>query len=189
VPATIGSLPPFAHIYAEGRYLVGKQILLKEMPQPDGDQIGYMVLTPFELDSGAEVLVERGWIPMDENETPRADLAAPGARRRIAGYLAALPAPGLRLGRNPQRPEWPKRLLYPDWSELDGLYGPSLIHRVILLGADEAGGYARAWQFQPEYGPQENYGYMVQWIALATTVFIVWLVLMLRRMRRRGGVQ
>ncbi|MGH8426905.1 MAG: SURF1 family protein [Gammaproteobacteria bacterium] len=188
-PAAIGALPLFAHVYVEGHYASGRQILLKEMPQPDGDQIGYVVLTPFVLNSGALVLIERGWIPMNEDRSLQTDLAAPSGPLRVTGYLGLLPSPGLRLGTNPERPGWPKRLLYPDWPELADLYGPGLVHQVIFLGTGEAGSYERSWQLRPEYGPQENYGYMAQWIALAVAVFVVWLVLRLRAVRRRGGTR
>lgn len=188
-PEAARDLPRFAHVYAEGRYDDARQVLLTEMPQPDGDATGVEVLTPLRLGPRALLLVNRGWVAADAQGRTPAALAAPAGRVRVAGYLAELPRPGLRLGGgarlSPGR--WPQRLLYPRWRALDRLYGAGLVHRVLLLSAQAPGGYDRAWRFAPVHGPQENYGYMAQWLGLAATVFVVWLVLTLRSRRRRTG--
>lgn len=187
-PGATGALPRFAHVYAQGRYDSARQVLLAEMPQPDGEATGFQVLTPLRLAGGAVLLVDRGWIPADGKDRPRADLAAPPGTVRAAGYLANLPVPGLRLGSDDvsARGRWPEILLYPRWNDLAGLYGPGLVRRLILLAPDATGGYDRAWQLRPEHGPGENYSYMAQWLGMAGAVFVIWLVLTIRRRRARA---
>src|SRR5699024_8540028 len=106
-------------------------------------ETGYEVLTPLVLASGHILLVNRGWVPMDHEQNPRADLAVPRDAVSVVGFLAPLPRPGLRLGGNPTTVgNWPARLLFPGWHELDSLYGPRLLHRMVLLASDAPGGYA-----------------------------------------------
>ncbi len=181
------TLPRFARVYMNGRYDDSHQVLLQEMPQPEGPGTGVEVLTPFRLDSGGTVLVNRGWTAADAQGHTQSDLSAPSGSIRITGHLGQLPVPGLRLGRSGSKPgKWPQRLLYPRWESLERLYGNTLVRRVLLLSAASRGGYDRDWRLRPEHGPQENYGYMVQWLGLAGTVFIVWLILTVRAARRVG---
>lgn len=181
------ALPRFASVYAEGHYVREHQVLMIEMPQPDGDGIGAEVLTPLRTVQGALLLVNRGWVKAGPDGFTSARLAPPAGTVRVSGYLSSLPRPGVRLGsgRTAGSAHWPRRLLYPSRAELDTLYGPKLLHRVLLLSPHAKGGYDRAWRLAPAHGPQENYSYMVQWIGLAVTVFIVWLALTLRMLRKK----
>ncbi len=183
LPATgVETLPRYASIFSEGHYVRGRQVLMIEMPQPNGNGIGVEVLTPLRTATGALLLVNRGWVTADpEGHTPIRPVS-PTGWVRVSGYLASLPRPGVRLGndRAGSAGQWPQRLLYPSWADLDKLYGPNLLHRLLLLAPQARGGYDRAWRLEPPHGPQQNYSYMVQWIGLALTVFIVWLVLTLR---------
>lgn len=186
LPATgVDGLPRFAPVVAEGRYDGGRQVLMIEMPQPDGDAIGAEVLTPLHMPGGRLLLVNRGWVAAGPDGQTTAALVPPAGTVRVRGLLSSLPTPGVRLGGagGANAGRWPQRLLYPDWTGLDRLYGTELIHRVLLLAPAGQGGYDRAWRLKPAHGPQENYSYMVQWIGLALTVFIVWLALTVRAFR------
>lgn len=187
-PAALTALPRYAHVYAEGYYDGAHQVLLKEENEPGGERVGYEVLTPFALAGGGTLMVNRGWVPVGADGSTRADLAPPAELVRAVGYLAPLARPGLHLGGNPTHADsWPVRLLFPGWAELERLYGRRLIHRVLLLAPTAAGGYARAWRMKPKYGPQQNYSYMVQWIAFAVVIFAIWFWLTVRRTRRKGS--
>lgn len=187
-PAALASLPRYAHVYAVGRYDGAHQVLLKEMNEPGGERVGYEVLTPLALAGGATLMVNRGWVASGVGGRARAALAPPAGTIHAAGYLAPLPRPGLHLGGNPARAaRWPVRLLFPGWTELERLYGHTLLHRMLLLAPDAGGGYGRNWDMKPEYGPQQNYGYMAQWIGFAVVVFGLWLWFTVRRLRSRGG--
>lgn len=181
-PKKLADLPPYAHVYAKGHYQVARQSLLTEVTKPRGVQVGAEVLTPLALPSGELLLVNRGWVAADANGHVHVDLAAPAGRVRAVGYLGPLPRPGLPLGDNPARVKsWPARLLFPDWSELDRLYGSRLLHRQLLLTPDAPGGYFRNWQMRPRHSPAQNYSYMGQWIAFALIAFGIWWWLVFRR--------
>lgn len=183
--AGVESLPQFARVTASGRYEGQRQVLMIEMPQPDGDAVGAEVLTPLHVSGGRLLLVDRGWVPAGPDGHTTIRLAPPPGTVRASGFLGVLPQPGVRLGQggDGHGGQWPRRLLYPAWAELDRLYGPGLVHRLLLLAPTVDGGYDRAWRLEPEHGPQENYSYMAQWLGLALTVFIVWLALTLRALR------
>jgi len=186
--AGVAGLPLYAHVYARGQYDGGRQIVFIERPQPDGPAVGADVITPLRMPGGHILLVNRGWVPADPQGHTRAALAPPAGTVRVSRYLADLSRAGVRLGgRNSGNGQWPRYLLYPRWKDLEALYGPGLQRRILWLAAGEPGGYDRAWRFRPAHGPDENYGYMAQWIGLAVTVFIVWLVLALRSLRRSHG--
>ena len=59
--------------------------------------------------------------------------------------------------------------------------GQSLQPRVIQLDADHAAGFAgRDWS-PVNFGPLRHRAYAIQWFALALTVFIVGIIINLRR--------
>ena len=186
--AGVAELPPYAHVAAVGRYDEDRQIVFIERPQPDGPAVGADVVTPFTLSDGRVLLVNRGWVPAGPQGHTRVSLAAPAGTVRVSGYLANLSRAGVRLeGREAAKGSWPRYLLYPRWRDLEAFYGPGLLHRILWLAPDGPGGYDRHWRFRPAHGPDENYGYMAQWIGLAVTVFIVWLIMTLRALRRSHG--
>ena len=186
--AGVARLPPYAHVFARGQYDGSRQIVLIERPQPAGPAVGADVVTPLRMPGGRILLVNRGWVPAGPQGHTRAALAPPAGTVQVSGYLGDLSRAGVRLGgRSGASGRWPRYLLYPRWKDLDALYGPGLQHRILWLAPSEPGGYDRAWRFRPAHGPDENYGYMAQWIGLAATVFIVWLILTLRALRRSHG--
>lgn len=186
--ANVAALPRYAHVAALGYYRGNRQVILIERPRPHGQGIGAEVLTPLSLPDGRLLLVNRGWVRADAEGRTAVNLAPPPGTVRVSGHLADLAHAGLQLNGNGGKPgHWPKRLLYPNWSDLDALYGPGLVHRVLWLSPQAPGGYDRDWEFRPARGPDENYGYMAQWVGLAATVFIVWLVLTVRATRRGRG--
>ncbi len=186
--AGVAKLPPYAHVSAVGQYDGDHQIIFIERPQPNGPAVGAEVVTPLSLSGGHILLVNRGWVPANPQGHTRVALAPPAGTIRVTGYLADLSRAGVRLeGRDSVKGQWPRYLLYPRWKDLEALYGPGLQRRILWLVPNGPGGYDRAWRFRPAHGPDENYGYMAQWIGLAVTVFIVWLILTLRALRRSHG--
>jgi surfeit locus 1 family protein len=76
---------------------------------------------------------------------------------------------------------WPQRLNYPTLPELTQLYGPALQSRIVLLDAEAADGFERLWQIELGFGPERHMGYAVQWFGMALTVFIIFIVVNLKR--------
>ncbi len=55
-------------VTVSGTYDFANQIALRN--QYNGNQYGFHLVTPLRLSDGRAVLVDRGWIPPDENSTP-----------------------------------------------------------------------------------------------------------------------
>lgn len=178
-------LPTYVHVKAVGRYDGRRQVVLTEIPRPGGGTVGGYVMTPFITNRGYLILVNRGWVPINSKGKVEKALEINNKLVTIVGYLAPLPRPGIRLGHNPSQSGWPKYYLYPRWSHLARLYGPAMLNRIILLSPNATNGYFRRWSLKPQHGPYRNYGYMVQWLALAAAVLITWFVLAIRYLKVR----
>lgn len=175
-------LDRYQHVRARGRYLDDRQILLDNMPSAAG-RPGYRVLTPFELESGAWILVDRGWIPMGDRRTALPQLRVEGDAREVTGRLDELPRPGLRLGEDlPEAgSDWPRVLNFPERETIERALGTRIERYILLLDPSEPDGFEREWQALTRFGPERHVGYAVQWFAFAFVAVVIYLSLSLRR--------
>ncbi len=72
-------------VTAMGSYLPNDEVLIRS--QTLRGVAGFHVLTPFLLDSGSAVLVNRGWVPLDE-DTPPVSASPPEGRMQVELVLA-----------------------------------------------------------------------------------------------------
>jgi surfeit locus 1 family protein len=175
------SLPRYQHVGASGHFDGARQVVLDNMTHDE--QAGFRVLTPFELDDGRLLLVDRGWFALGRTRTdwPALELAA--TARTIRGRLDKLPVPGIRLagpGAEAMPTAWPKLMNYPAWPELEAAYGRKLYPNILLLDRDQPDGFTRNWT-PPGFGPERHIAYAVQWFALALMVAVLYAVLNLRK--------
>jgi cytochrome oxidase assembly protein ShyY1 len=106
------ALPRYAHLELHGRYDGAHQFLLDNISR--GGRAGYEILTPFRLDDGRAVLVNRGWLSQpggDRSLLPSIELGAqPLQSTSIVARIDDLPATGLESGRAAPATDarWPK---------------------------------------------------------------------------------
>lgn len=179
----IEALPRYTRVSLRGVYDTAHQGLLDA--QVHQSRPGYRVWTPFLLEDGSVVLVDRGWVPAnpDRDQLPVLEVATD--TRDLVGMVAPLPRPGLVLG----APEvvgggWPRRLLWPDAETVAALWGTGVPARIVLLDERAAGGFVREWMPATEMPPERHIGYAVQWFGLATALVVIGLVLLGRRNRK-----
>src|SRR5678815_720992 len=110
--ANTAGLKQYQRVTARGHYDSAHQILLDSMPSAMG-QPGYRVVTPFELEQGGWVLVDRGWHRPGATRSDIPDVAVGEAARSVAGQLSVLPRPGVRIEAPPSADtSWPRVMNY-----------------------------------------------------------------------------
>lgn len=161
--------------FARGRYDFERQVALRN--QYNGNDYGYHLLTPLLLSDDVAVLVDRGWIPADGNDSP-ADwrkydepgavnlhgiLRLSQAKPRFGGAADATPRPGegvLTLWNNVNLEQIGDQL-------------PYRLLKVYLQPSPEAGDSAPPIPYQPEIEITEgpHLGYAGQWFIFAALLF------------------
>lgn len=181
----VNALPRYQRVSVQGEYLPQYQVLLDNLPEQG--RPGWHVLTPFRIaGSDAIILVDRGWLPKQAGEIPK--LAVSAKMRRIEGRLADLPRPGLELETAEPPKGWPKPMQFPDVAAVAKELRKAgitarVVPRILWLDASAADGFKREWQ-PAGLTPARHYAYSFQWLALALTLVIIFVVLLRRWWRK-----
>ncbi|HET9864928.1 MAG TPA: SURF1 family protein [Steroidobacteraceae bacterium] len=171
----------FAHVEVDGHFEPEHQFLLDN--RSHAGRPGYEVLTPFRLENGTRLLVNRGWVPFTGYRDRLPDVSlADAATRRIAGRIEELPAAGLASGRAPPATDatWPKLTSFPTHDELEAALGTSIARRVLLLDPQMPDGYVREWT-PPGLPPSRHFSYAIQWWGFAVVLLVLYFGLNFRK--------
>lgn len=186
-PAPVGELldgPPAAaayrRVWARGTFLPGEEVLVRSRVH-DGSA-GFDVLTPFLLDDGTLLVVDRGWVPLSM-DTPPVAAAPPAGPVRIDGILRESET---RRGAGGGEPTGTPAVV--DRIDLDvlagRLSGPVAPVWLQLAGSGDDLPVPLPEPDTADEGPHLSYA--VQWFSFAT-VGIVGYAALVRRSARGGG--
>ena len=179
-------VPRYSRVEAVGHYDGARQILIDNMV--DAERAGYFVITPFALQDGGWVLVNRGWVPLGKSRADRPVVPVAGNPRRIRGRADNLPSPGIQMGTPaPLAPPYPVVANFPKRADVAQLLNETQWTPAadsILLDAAEPDGYVRNWA-PPGFPPMRHIGYAVQWFGLALALAVIYVV---TNFRRRGAI-
>jgi surfeit locus 1 family protein len=175
-------VPRYSQVEAEGRYDDTRQVLIDNMVH--AESAGYFVITPFALQGGGWVLVNRGWVPLGRSRAERPSIPVSADMRRIRGRADNLPSPGIRMGTPAvPAPPYPVVAAFPTHIEVARLLNETdwtAAADLILLDPKEPDGYVRDWT-APGFPPMRHIGYAVQWFGLAAALFVIYIVTNFRR--------
>jgi surfeit locus 1 family protein len=172
----------FSRVRAAGHYLAGRDALVfMRPPEGFGREPGYMVVTPFALDSGGVVLVERGFVPSSRAEDvagrapPPGDIAVTGLMRAPQTRNVFTPADA------PERLTWFTR----DPAAMTAALGVGEAAPFTLAleapSAAGANGFPRLVATTPEI-VNNHLSYAFTWFSLALALLVVFGLFARRRL-------
>lgn len=167
----------FRHVHAEGDWLAERQIYIDN--QVHEGRAGFAVITPLRLrGSSAAVLVNRGWTPRGR-EYPRAPrIEVPAGPAAVDGLAVTPPARFIELSADAVTGDVWQNLSIERIRQASGL---ELLPVVVL--ADPASPGLQPFSERPDAGAARHREYELTWFALATTAFVLWLVLNVKRVQ------
>jgi surfeit locus 1 family protein len=140
--------------------------------RPEGDRVGFYVIMPIKLASGAIVLVNRGWLPRDAHDRtliPRYD--TPDGTVDVTGVAMPDEARFLDLGSvTPKLGAVWENFSYDNFHAASGL---SPVRIVVRQDNRTLDGLSREW---PDRGAilqgeiDRHHGYVFQWYAMAAAI-------------------
>ncbi|MEV6594319.1 SURF1 family cytochrome oxidase biogenesis protein [Streptomyces acidicola] len=185
---TVTSDERYHSVTAKGRFDTGDEVVVRRRTNSD-DAVGYHVLTPFVLDDGKVLLVNRGWIPADgPSQTEFPEIPAP-PRGEITVTGRLMPDETTEASGIKNLQGLPDRQIMLINSE----------HEARRLGAEVLGGYIVQTAPAPKGDTPEplgkpgsedaalNYAYAIQWWLFAAGVPVGWVILVRRERRDRAA--
>jgi surfeit locus 1 family protein len=173
----------YSRVEADGHYDDTRQVLIDNMV--NAERAGYFVITPFALQGGGWVLVNRGWVPLGASRAERPAIPVAADARHLRGRADNLPSPGIHMGTPaPLTPPYPVVANFPTHAQVAQLLKESSwtpAADLILLDPREPDGYVRNWA-APGFPPMRHVGYAVQWFGLALALLVIYIVTNFRRL-------
>jgi surfeit locus 1 family protein len=166
----------YRHVRVTGTYDFTNQVALRN--QYHGSEYGYHLLTPLLLDNGSAVLVDRGWVPADGNDSPsgwsRYEEAGQVEVRGVMRLgpsqpdMGGVPDPTLAAGQT--------RLDFWNFANLERISQqiPYPVLPVYIQPDVDTNNVTPPIPYQPEIDLTEgpHFGYALQWFTFATLLYL-----------------
>lgn len=144
-------------------------------------QFGYDVFSPFVLANGHLVLVDRGWVIGEPRRQIFPTITTPTGLTTLAGSVYYPATKNFLLGPVLEKKQDHLAIIeLVDTKVISQFLHAPVYPFVLRLGKEEKAGYIRAWQVV-SMSPQRHYGYAVQWFVMALVIFIIFIVLNLKK--------
>lgn len=177
LPASLDDPAEFTYrrVWLEGRFRHDAEMILAA--RTHDRRVGYQVITPFERADGSVVLINRGWVPL-ENKEPETRMAGQLAGTvRLEGVVVPGGSPGWFSPDNtPDENFW-------FWIDLESLAAAAAIPTPSFLvdagAAPNPGGLPIGGQTNVQLRSQ-HVQYVVIWYALAVGLAVIYVIFMRR---------
>ncbi len=172
----------FHHVILRGHYLTTQYLLDNQTHQ---GRIGFNVITPFQLESGQIILVNRGFIPASIHRQITASIALDTKPLTISGLLT-IPSHAFVLGEILEKDNGngPKKIMRVDPVILAKDLQRPVAPYIFLLDPSNSSGFYREWAL-PNLWAERSLGYCFQWLALALLTMVLYLVVVNRILKEK----
>ncbi|MGW1074259.1 SURF1 family cytochrome oxidase biogenesis protein [Streptomyces sp. NPDC002537] len=174
-------------VTAAGTYDTKDEVVVRQRTDKDGQRQGYYVLTPLLMDGGRTVLVNRGWIPAQDDLTKFPDIpAAPSGKVTVTGRLKADETDSSGIKNTKGLP--PRQVMRINSEARAQAMGRPVLGGYIELTAPDPGPKGPQLVPEPDHdsiGP--HMAYAVQWWLFAAFVPVGWVILVRRELKDRAA--
>jgi len=167
----------------EGVFSTDTNVLLDN--QVERGVAGYFIYTPFKLtEQDAWVLVNRGWVPAGASRDNPPDIEEEEGLLLISGSVKAPPKTGILLAENivERLGEGIVRVQKLELVGIEESLHLELLPYIVRMDPESPAGFVRHWKV-PGSGEEKHLGYAFQWFAMATAIFVIYLVLNIKRVK------
>ena len=155
-------------------YLLDNQVLR--------GKVGYQVFSRFVLQDGASLLVNRGWVAAPGTRTEVPEIITTADPVTLTGVAKPPPATGLVLAESAAE-KLADNLVRVQRIDLEQIVADNnwiLLPYIVRL--DPPATYGLSWSgAEPGFGKERHLGYAFQWIALATALLVIYVVVNTKR--------
>jgi surfeit locus 1 family protein len=165
-------------VQASGTFDLSHQVAIRNQVwmQPWGNDVGFILVAPLIFPDGSAVLVDRGWIPLEDNTPASWSQFDQPANATVTGILRLSTRP--QYGRKPDPTPAPGTAAVPIWNYLDigtlQKQVPYTLLPVYIQQAPDPGDTSMPYKSlsQPDtLDPSTNVGYAFTWFAFAALLF------------------
>ena len=159
------------HVSASGKFLNGKEIYLFASSR-EGEP-GEHVITPFVLDDGRMVLIDRGFVPENLRDPATRTAGQLQGRQAVTGVLRLSQDPGFFT----PNPDFAKRQWFVrDVAGMSGMAGVRVAAPVMIEADATAnpGGWPKGGQTRVDF-PNNHLQYAITWFGLAIALTVIYL--------------
>jgi len=177
------SLPvvPYQSIRIQGHFKPEYQFFLDN--QMHNGRAGFYVLIPFELENKEWMLVNLGWLPRHQQRIQLPTFPAVNSATVTLTGRTYFPSQNyLLLGTHLEEVQPDKIIIQTlDFERLQTFSHHDLLPMVMLQDPEANIPFVRDWQPVKTLPPAKHYGYALQWLLLAITLVILYIILCIRK--------
>jgi len=136
---------------------------------------GYDIFTPFRMDDGNVILVNRGWLKQGRTRQDLPEFETVSSRVRLRALMDRPPSKDFLLAENVHgNLSWPMVLQYVDTQEISGMLGYEVMPMVLRLDKDADHGFYREIPVL-KLDSAKNTGYAFQWYAMLAALLVIYI--------------
>lgn len=183
--ADFGSVGDYERVKVEGRFLNDRELHMLARPLA-GNEIGYQILTPFEVAGGGTVIVNRGFVPSERRDPATRVEGQVQGPTTVSGIVRYPRAPALQWVIPDNRPSENVWI----WADLPRMAEAAGVGAVapFMIEADAAanpGGMPVGGQTRLAIA-NDHLQYAITWYALAVVLLVMFVVHHRRRLIKPG---